>query len=93
MSRLGETIRAARLKKGLTPKALGKKCGVAESFINDVEMGTRIVSDDQAQRILKVLGVENPISTELEVAAEPEVELRPRPRPYVPRCRPVPPAF
>ena len=29
MSRLGETIRAARLKKGLTPKALGKKCGVA----------------------------------------------------------------
>ena len=83
MSRLGETIRAARLKKGLTPKALGKKCGVAESFINDVEMGTRIVSDDQAQRILKVLGVENPISTELEVAAEPEVELRPRPRPYV----------
>ena len=25
MSRLGETIRAARLKKGLTPKALGKK--------------------------------------------------------------------
>ncbi len=79
MSRLGETIRAARLKKGMTAKALGKKCGVAESFINDVEMGTRIVSDDQAQRILKVLGVENPISTELEVAAEPPVELRPRP--------------
>ena len=83
MSRLGETIRAARLKKGLTPKALGKKCGVAESFINDVEMGTRIVSDDQAQRILKVLGVENPISTELEVAAEPEKKLRPKPRAYV----------
>ena len=83
MSRLGETIRAARLKKGLTPKALGKKCGVAESFINDVEMGTRIVSDDQAQRILKVLGAENPISTELDVAAEPEVQLRPKPRAYV----------
>ena len=94
MSRLGETIRAARLKKGLTPKALGKKCGVAESFINDVEMGTRIVSDDQAQRILKVLGVENPISTELEVAAEPEVELRPRPRPYViPVKKPEEPAY
>ena len=94
MSRLGETIRAARLKKGLSPKALGKKCGVAESFINDVEMGTRIVSDDQAQRILKALGVENPISTELEVAAEPEVELRPRPRPYViPVKKPEEPAY
>lgn len=83
MSRLGETIRAARMKAGMTPKALGKKCGVAESFINDVESGRKIVSDEQAQRILKTLGVKNPISTELEVAAEPNVALRPKPRPYV----------
>lgn len=83
MSRLGDTIKSARLKAGMTPKALGKKCGMAESFINDVESGRKIVSDDQAQRILKVLGVKNPVSTELEVAAEPAVELRPRPRPYV----------
>ncbi|MBR3502683.1 MAG: helix-turn-helix domain-containing protein [Clostridia bacterium] len=83
MSRLGDTIRAARVKAGMTAKALGKKCGVAESFINEVEQGTKIVSDEQAQRILKVLGVKNPISTELEVAAEPDVPLRPRPRPYV----------
>ncbi len=90
MSRLGETIRAARLKAGMTPKALGKKCGMAESFINEVESGRKIVSDDQAQRILKVLGVKNPISTELEVAAEPAVELRPRPRPYVLPVQPKP---
>ncbi len=83
MSRLGETIKAARLKAGMTPKALGKKCGVAESFINEVEAGRKILSDEQAQRILKVLGVKNPVSTELEVAAEPPQELRPRPRPYV----------
>lgn len=83
MSRLGETIRAARLKAGMSPKALGKKCGVAESFINEVEAGRKIVSDEQAQRILKVLGVKNPVSTELEVAAEPAQALRPRPRPYV----------
>ena len=83
MSRLGDTIRNARLKAKLTEKALGKKCGLAESYIKDVEAGRKIVSDDQAQRILKVLGVANPISTELEVAAEPEVKLRPRPRAYV----------
>lgn len=94
MSRLGETIRAARVKAGMTPKALGKKCGVAESFITAVETGSRIVSDEQAQRILKALGVANPVSTELEVAAEPEVELRPRPRPYViPVRKPEEPAF
>ena len=83
MSRLGDTIRAARLKAKLTEKALGKKCGLAESYIKDVESGRKIVSDDQAQRILKVLGVANPVSTELDVAAEPEVKLRPRPRAYV----------
>ncbi len=83
MSRLGDTIRAARLKAKLTEKALGKKCGLAESYIKDLESGRKIVSDAQAQRILKVLGVSNPVSTELEVAAEPEVKLRPRPRAYV----------
>ncbi len=83
MSRLGETIRRARLEKGMSEKALGKKCGFAESYIKDVEFGRRIVSDEQAQRILKILGVNNPISTELEVAQEPEVKLRPRPRPYI----------
>ena len=83
MSRLGDTIRNARLKAKLTEKALGKKCGLAESFIRDVESGRRIVSDDQAQRILKVLGMASPVSTELEVAAEPPVKLRPKPRAYV----------
>lgn len=83
MSRLGETIRAARLKARMTEKALGRKCGMAESVIRDIEMGTRIVSDDQAQRILKILGAENPISNELEVASEPEERPRPRPRAYV----------
>jgi len=83
MSRLGDTIRTARLKIKMTEKQLGKKCGMAESVIKDIESGRRIVSDDQAQRILKVLGVDNPISTELEVAAEPEIKVRPKPRAYV----------
>lgn len=83
MSRLGETIRAARIKQKITEKALGKKCGMSENVIKAIEAGTRIVSDAQAQTILKLLGVENPISTELEVAAEPEQKPRPRPRAYV----------
>lgn len=83
MSRLGDAIHEARLKAKMTEKALGKKCGVSESFIREVESGRRIVSDDQAQRILKVLGANNPVSTELEVAAEPPVKLRPKPRAYI----------
>ena len=51
MSRLGDTIRNARIKAKMTEKALGKKCGLAENFIKDVEMGRKIVSDDQAQSL------------------------------------------
>lgn len=80
MSRLGDTIRAARVRAKITEKALGRKCGLAESVIRDIESGRRIASDDQAQRILKALGVADPISTELEVAAEPPAPL-PKPKP------------
>ena len=83
MSRLGDSIKKARLAANMTEKQLAKKCGVAESFIKEAESGRRIVSDDQAQRILKVLGVKNPVSTELEVANEGEVKLRAKPRPYI----------
>ena len=83
MSRLGDTIRAARVKAGMTEKALGRKCGLAESFIKEVESGRRIVSDDQAKRLLKALGAQNPVSTELDAAAEPPVKLRAKPRAYI----------
>ena len=90
MSRLGETIRAARVAAGMTEKQLGRKCGMAETVIKSIEAGTRIASDDQARQILKILGKDNPVSTELEVAAEPEVKLRPRPRAYVLPTEPEP---
>ena len=83
MSRLGDAIRKARIAKKWSEKQLGRKCGMAENVIREIESGRRIVSDDQAQRILKLLGAENPVSTELEVAQEPEVTLRPQPRAYV----------
>lgn len=92
MSRLGETIKTARIAAKMSEKALAKKCGFSEAFIKEIESGRRIVSDDQAQRVLKVLGVKNPVSTELEVASEPEVKLRPRPKPYIlPAAKPEEP--
>lgn len=83
MSRMGDTIRAARIKYGMTEKQLAKKTGLAESFVKEVESGRKIPSDDQAKRLLKAMGAESPVSTELETAAEPEVALRPRPKPYI----------
>ena len=57
MSRVGEKIKEARLKSGMTQKALAKKLGVAEKYINEVEMGRKVVQEsfiDRAAKILKV---------------------------------------
>jgi transcriptional regulator with XRE-family HTH domain len=67
MSRLGDAIRKARLAKKMTEKQLGRKCGMAENVIKDIESGRRIIADDQAQRILKLLGADTGLSTELDV--------------------------
>ena len=83
MTRMGDTIRAARLKYHMTEKQLAKKCGLAESFVKDVESGRRIPSDDQAKRMLKAMGETESVSTELDAAYEPEVPIRPRPKPYI----------
>jgi len=90
MSRLGDAIRSARLAAKMSEKQLGRKCGMAENVIKDIESGRRIIADDQAQRILKLLGANTALSTELDVAAEPEVKLRPRPRAYVMPAQDVP---
>ena len=63
MSRMGDTIRASRVKYGLSEKQLAKKTGLAESFIKDVEAGKRIPSDDQAKRMLKACGVTQSVGT------------------------------
>lgn len=56
MSRVGVKIKEAREKSGMTQKALAKKLGVAEKFINEVETGRRIVQEsfiDKAAKVLK----------------------------------------
>lgn len=58
MSRVGEKIKAAREKSGISQKALAKKLGVAEKFINEVEMGRRVVQESFIDRAAKVLKVD-----------------------------------
>ena len=56
MSRLGDLILLERTRQKLTRKQVARKCGVAESYLKDVEEGRRIIQDDQARRILRTLG-------------------------------------
>ena len=55
MSRVGENIKQAREKSGMTAKALAKKLGVAEKYILEVEMGRRVVNESFIDRAAKVL--------------------------------------
>ena len=56
MSRVGENIKQAREKSGMTVKALAKKLGVAEKYLNEVEMGRKVAPEsfiDKAAKVLK----------------------------------------
>lgn len=56
MSTVGENLKSARLSKGMTQKQLGKKLGVSESYINEVESGRKVVEEKFIERAGKVLG-------------------------------------
>lgn len=55
MSRLGDEVARMRMAKGLTQKQLAKQAGVAEAYIQEVEAGKRVMNDQLATRISKLL--------------------------------------
>lgn len=58
MSRVGERIKEARLKSGMTQKFLAKKLGVAEKYINEVEMGKKVVQEAFIDKAAKILNAD-----------------------------------
>ena len=70
MSRLGDMIKQERLRAGWSHKQLAKKSGVSESFLVEVEAGTKIITDTQATRILKVLGKSAEVFADFEGKAD-----------------------
>ncbi|GAA0086081.1 multiprotein-bridging factor 1 family protein [Clostridium sp. MB05] len=58
MSRVGEKIKEARLKSGMSQKMLAKKLGVAEKFINEVELGRKVAQESFIDKAAKVLNTD-----------------------------------
>ena len=82
MSRMGDTIRAARVQAKMTEKAFGQKVRHGPKMSSGRSKRAAASSlTSRRSAILKILGVKNPVSEELEVAAEPDVPLRPPPAP------------
>lgn len=57
MSRIGDRIKTARISKNVSLKELGRKCGVSQSYISDVESGKRIINDALIKRISSILDI------------------------------------
>lgn len=54
MARVGEELKKSRLEANMSMKQVAKKLGVSESFVNEVELGRRIVNEDLIKRFSKV---------------------------------------
>ena len=78
MSRVGERIKEAREKSGMTQKALAKKLGVAEKFVNEVETGRKIINEALISKVSKVLNTDlndiNMVVTDEELQKELKAE-------------------
>lgn len=91
MSRLGESIKQAREQQGLSLKQVAKKTGLSEKYLEDVESGGRIPTEDAANRVLKFLGKYESTTTafydgdvDKAMAAEPPQPVRRAPAPPKP---------
>lgn len=58
MSRVGDRIKQVREAKAISQKQLGKKIGVSEGFINEVELGKKVINEKFLEKISKILGEE-----------------------------------
>jgi len=57
MRRVGRTVRALRLLRGLTQAELGEQCGVSQNHLSNVENGNREVSVALVARVARALRV------------------------------------
>lgn len=58
MSRVGEKIKDARVKSGLTQKTLAKKLGVSDKYVNEVETGRKVAQESFIDRVAKILNTD-----------------------------------
>lgn len=77
MSRVGDRIKEARLKANIPQKALAKKLGVSEKYINEVEMGRKVAQESFINKASKVLNIDlndvNMVATDEDLMEEKRV--------------------
>lgn len=77
MSRIGEKINILRNKKGMSKKQLGKKLGVSEKFLTEVESGRKVINEKLIDKMSKIFGEDiNDISMNFEDMMEEEKNIK-----------------
>lgn len=83
MSRVGDRIKEARLKANIPQKALAKKLGVSEKYINEVEMGRKVAQESFINKASKVLNTDlndiNMVVTDEDLMEEKRVAKESKP--------------
>lgn len=83
MSRVGDKIKEARLKANIPQKALAKKLGVSEKYINEVEMGRKVAQESFINKAAKILNTDlndiNMIATDEDLMEEKRVAKESKP--------------
>lgn len=94
MSRIGEKIKTARMEQNISLKHLAKKCGVAESYIADVESGRRVLNDSMIKTLSQALNINlnEPLFIEDDLTDEVEAERKPAKAPMPGAVRAAAPA-
>ena len=83
MSRIGDKIKEARLKANIPQKALAKKLGVSEKYINEVEMGKKVAQESFINKASKLLNVDlndvNMLAADEDLMEEKRIERESKP--------------
>ncbi len=83
MSRIGDKIKEARLKANIPQKALAKKLGVSEKYINEVEMGRKVAQESFINKASKILNVDlndvNMLAADEDLMEEKRIERESKP--------------
>lgn len=74
MTTIGERVRVARIRKGMTQAKLGQHIGLSADEIGKIERGSRIINAMELMTVAEVLGVLYDDLASLEPMTDEQIE-------------------
>jgi len=81
MNRLAIKIKEARIKANMSEKELAKACGQNINYILQIESGKKVINEQMAEKLLKILGEQIEFFQDVEKEVVPEAPSKPLVKP------------